>query len=39
VHRHEIYEEIKSTTLGAAASEKVDLEAMRRKARRQEGDK
>lgn len=33
VHRHEIYEEIKSTTLGAAASDNVDLDAMRRKAK------
>jgi carbon storage regulator len=33
VHRHEIYEEIKSTTLSAAASDTVDLEAMRRKAK------
>ena len=31
VHRHEIYEEIKSTTLGAAASETVDMDAIRRK--------
>jgi len=31
VHRHEIYEEIKSTTLGAAASEEVDLDALRKK--------
>lgn len=31
VHRHEIYEEIKSTTLGAAASETVDLDAIRKK--------
>ena len=31
VHRHEIYEEIKSTTLGAAASESVDIDAIRRK--------
>jgi len=31
VHRHEIYEEIKSTTLGAAASEAVDLAAIRKK--------
>ena len=31
VHRHEIYEEIKSTTLGAAASEAVDLDALRKK--------
>ena len=32
VHRYEIYEEIKSTTLGAAASESVDMDAIRRKA-------
>lgn len=31
VHRHEIYEEIKSTTLGAAASEAVDMDALRKK--------
>ena len=31
VHRHEIYEEIKSTTLGAAASESVDMDALRKK--------
>lgn len=31
VHRYEIYEEIKSTTLGAAASDKVDLDAIRKK--------
>ncbi len=31
VHRHEIYEEIKSTTLGAAASESVDMDAIRKK--------
>ena len=31
VHRHEIYEEIKSTTLGAAASESVNLDALRKK--------
>ena len=31
VHRHEIYEEIKSTTLGAAASEPVDMDGIRRK--------
>jgi carbon storage regulator len=34
VHRHEIYEEIKSTTLGAAASDKVDVEAIRRKMKK-----
>ena len=39
VHRHEIYEEIKSTTLSAAASDTVDLEAMRRKAKRGEKTK
>jgi carbon storage regulator len=39
VHRYEIYEEIKSTTLGAAASEKVDLAAIRRKAQKADGDK
>lgn len=33
VHRYEIYEEIKSTTLGAAASDNVDLAAIRRKAK------
>jgi carbon storage regulator len=32
VHRHEIYEEIKNTTLGAAASEEVNVEAVRKKA-------
>ncbi len=31
VHRHEIYEEIKSTTLGAAASSELDLGAIRNK--------
>lgn len=31
VHRYEIYEEIKSTTLGAAASDKVDVDAIRKK--------
>ena len=36
VHRFEIYEEIKSTTLGAAASEKVDLEAIRKKMKKAE---
>ena len=38
VHRFEIYEEIKSTTLGAAASEKVDLEAIRKKMNQSEPD-
>ncbi len=36
VHRHEIYEEIKSTTLGAAASESADIEKLRRKIRKDE---
>ncbi|MDD5719431.1 MAG: carbon storage regulator CsrA [Candidatus Krumholzibacteria bacterium] len=31
VHRHEIYEEIKSTTLDAANSAAIDLSALRRK--------
>ncbi len=31
VHRHEIYEEIKSTTLGAAASDVLDMTALRKK--------
>lgn len=31
VHRHEIYEEIKSSTLGAAASDASDVEALRKK--------
>ena len=31
VHRHEIYEEIKSTTLGAAASETLNMDAIRKK--------
>lgn len=39
VHRFEIYEEIKSTTLGAAASETVDLAAIRRKAHKVDGGK
>jgi len=38
VHRFEIYEEIKSTTLKAAASEEVDMDAIRRKANRPEKD-
>ena len=38
VHRYEIYEEIKSTTLGAAASESIDLDALRKKAQPEEED-
>ncbi len=30
VHRHEIYEEIKNTTLDAAASDDLDLAAIRK---------
>ena len=38
VHRHEIYEEIKSTTLAAAESQKVDMEGIRKKIK-ENGDK
>jgi carbon storage regulator len=38
VHRHEIYEEIKSSTLGAADSQKVDLDGIRKKIKGGEGD-
>ena len=31
VHRHEIYEEIKSTTLDAAGSGKVDVDGIKKK--------
>jgi carbon storage regulator len=31
VHRHEIYEEIKSTTLDAAASDDLDMTAIRKR--------
>ena len=37
VHRFEIYEEIKSTTLKAAASEDVDMDAIRRKMEKRTG--
>jgi len=33
VHRHEIYEEIKSTTLDAAASDTLDMSALRKKVK------
>lgn len=33
VHRHEIYEEIKSTTLDAAASDTLDMTALRKKVK------
>lgn len=32
VHRYEIYEEIKNSTLKAAASDSVDIDAVRKKA-------
>jgi carbon storage regulator len=38
VHRHEIYEEIKSTTLGASKSDAVDMDAIRRKARKKDDE-
>ncbi len=37
VHRFEIYEEIKSTTLKAAASENVDMDAIRKKLEKEGG--
>jgi carbon storage regulator len=37
VHRHEIYEEIKSTTLGAAASEPSDMEKLKQRIRKDGG--
>ncbi len=37
VHRHEIYEEIKNATLGAAASDEVDVDAIGRKAKGEGG--
>ncbi len=33
VHRHEIYEEIKSSTLRASKSDAVDMDAIRRKGK------
>ncbi len=38
VHRHEIYEEIKSSTLKAAESNKVDLDGIRRKIKDGNGE-
>ena len=38
VHRHEIYEEIKSSTLGAAESHKVDLDGIRKKIKDEDDD-
>ena len=37
VHRHEIYEEIKSSTLGAAASDTADMDALRKKMKGSQG--
>lgn len=37
VHRHEIYEEIKSSTLGAAASDAADMDALRKKMKGSQG--
>jgi carbon storage regulator len=38
VHRHEIYEEIKNTTLDAANSATIDLTALRRKLKGKQPD-
>ena len=38
VHRHEIYEEIKSTTLKAAESEAPDMDKIKRKAQKDSGN-
>jgi carbon storage regulator len=38
VHRHEIYEEIKSSMLGAAESQKVDMDGIRKKIKDSNGD-
>ena len=38
VHRYEIYEEIKSTTLGAAASESIDIDALHKKVKKTDKD-
>ena len=39
VHRHEIYEEIKNSTLRASESDAVDMEAIRRKGKADKDDK
>ena len=39
VHRHEIYEEIKNSTLRASKSDAVDMEAIRRKGKADKDDK
>ncbi|MFO7653923.1 MAG: carbon storage regulator CsrA [Candidatus Krumholzibacteriia bacterium] len=38
VHRHEIYEEIKSATLKASRSDEVDLGALRKRSRKEPPD-
>ena len=38
VHRHEIYEEIKSSMLSAADSQKVDMDGIRKKLKDDNGD-
>ena len=39
VHRHEIYEEIKNSTMNAAESDKVDMDGIRKKIKDDDGDK
>lgn len=39
VHRHEIYEEIKSTTLKASQSDAVDMQVLKKKIKPKAGDK
>jgi len=39
VHRYEIYEEIKSTTLGASRSADVDLDAIKKKMKKGRDEK
>ena len=39
VHRQEIYEEIRNTTLGAASSETPDLDAIRKKMQKSNNNK
>ena len=39
VHRHEIYEEIKNSTMDAAESEKVNMDGIRKKIREDGGGK
>ncbi len=39
VHRHEIYEEIKNSTMNASESEKVDMDGIRKKIKNDGGNK